>query len=179
MASNDAASLAKACKAIKLMLVDCDGVLTDGRIIHASDGTELKCFSTKDGMGVNLWQRAGFAFGIITGGTSEVVKKRARDLCCDEVHQGILKKNEVVEEILERRGLKPKNVVYIGDDVNDLPVLPLVGLFMAPADSTRHVLEKAHHVLGCSGGRGAVREAIEIILSQKGILDELVSGYVG
>ena len=167
----------KACKNIKLLLFDCDGVLTDGRIVLGNDGIELKFFATLDGMGIKIWHMAGFACGWITGRASSALTKRAHELKFEELHQNIASKNETINEILTRRGLKPEEVAYIGDDINDLPVGTKVGLFFAPANLHPSIKPYADYVLTKEGGQGAIREVVDIILANKGLLDDLVKSF--
>lgn len=170
--------LKKKCSGIKLLLFDCDGVFTDGGIILGSRKNELKIFSTKDGLGISLWQKAGFMCGCITGRTSEALQRRAEELAFDELHQGVGKKREVVRSILKRRKISVSEAAYIGDDLNDLPILGNVGIFFTPADANQEVLKRADWVLASPGGKGAVREVIDLILTSKNMLDSLVRGFL-
>ncbi len=166
-----------ACKNIKLLLFDCDGVLTDGRIVLGNDGIELKFFATLDGMGLKIWHMAGLACGCITGRASGALTKRAQELKFEELHQNIASKNETLREILDRRGLKPEEVAYIGDDINDLPVGTKVGLFFVPANHHPSIRPYADYILSKEGGQGAIREVVDIILNNKGLLDDLVRSF--
>ena len=167
-----------ACKKIKLLLFDCDGVLTDGRVILGSNGFELKNFSTTDGMGAKLWHDAGLACGVVTGRKSEAVSKRAEELHFEEVHQGIAAKGKTLDEILKRRNLKPEEVAYIGDDINDLPLGMRVGLFFAPSDHHKAIRPYVHFILETKGGEGVIREVVDIILTNKGLLEEVLFAYI-
>lgn len=167
-----------ACQKIKILLFDCDGVLTDGRIVLGSNGTELKFFSTSDGMGLKLWRDAGFLSGSITGRASEALSKRAAELKFDELHQGVARKGEVLEEILKRRGIAPDEVAYVGDDLNDLPVGIRAGLFFIPANHHPEIRPYADIVLNASGGYGAIREVVDLILTRKGLMEGLVKSYI-
>lgn len=166
-----------ACKNIKLLLFDCDGVLTDGRIILGNDGIELKFFGTTDGMGLKIWHMAGFAAGCITGRASGALTKRAQELKFEELHQNIANKNETLKEIVTRRGITLDEIAYIGDDINDLPVGTKVGLFFAPANLHPAIKPYVDYILASEGGHGAVREAIDIILSNKGLLEGLIDSF--
>jgi 3-deoxy-D-manno-octulosonate 8-phosphate phosphatase (KDO 8-P phosphatase) len=168
----------EACRKIKMLLFDCDGVLTDGRIILGTDGMELKCFSTTDGMGLKLWKTAGFMSGSITGRSSDALKKRAEELKFDELHQGIAKKGIVLDEILERRKLKAEEVAYIGDDINDLPVGAKVGLFFVPANHHQAIRPYADHILSAEGGHGVIREVVDIILENNELSEKLVADFL-
>ena len=167
-----------ACKKIKILLFDCDGVLTDGRIILGSNKTEYKCFSTVDGMGLKIWKKAGFICGSITGRSSEALEKRAKELSFDELHQGIARKGKVLKEILKRRSLTMEEVAYIGDDINDLPIGANVGLFFVPANHHESVKPYADYILNANGGHGVIREAVDILLSNKGLLKNLIEDFL-
>jgi len=168
----------RACTRIRLLLFDCDGVLTDGRIVLGNGQDELKFFSTKDGMGIALWHKAGHLCGAVTGRSSEALSRRAAELRFDELHQGIGSKAAVIEEIITRRGLRIEETAYIGDDFNDLPAKRRTGLFFAPADAHPVVKLHADYILTCSGGKGAVREAIDLMLTHQGRLEALVDEYL-
>jgi 3-deoxy-D-manno-octulosonate 8-phosphate phosphatase (KDO 8-P phosphatase) len=163
---------------ISFLLFDCDGVLTDGRIIHGSDGAELKCFSTKDGMGIALWKKAGFPCGCITGRSSEALRKRAEELHFNELFEGVTDKHRILLELEAKYSLSPHQFAYIGDDFNDLPMLGRVGLFLAPADAHPEVLRRADVVLRQNGGRGAVREAIDLLLREKNLMEHLLEQFL-
>jgi len=168
----------EACKKIKMLLFDCDGVLTDGRIVLGSNGSEMKFFSTVDGLGIKLWHDAGLMAGSITGRSSEALEKRATELKFEELHQGIALKGKVLAEILERRNLKAEEVAYIGDDVNDLPVGTRVGLFFAPANHHPSIRPYTDYVLDAEGGHGVIREVVDIILGHKGLMENLIRKYI-
>jgi 3-deoxy-D-manno-octulosonate 8-phosphate phosphatase (KDO 8-P phosphatase) len=172
------AGFVDACKKIRMLLFDCDGVLTDGRIVLGNNGTELKFFSTCDGIGMNLWKKGGFSCGVISGRSSEALSQRARELKFDELHQGSMSKGEVLADIMQRRGLEAEEIAYIGDDLNDLPVGTKVGLFFVPANHSLAIRPYADYILSTSGGHGAVREAIDLILGHKGLLEQLVQSYI-
>ncbi len=154
-------------KKIKLLLLDVDGVLTDGSIILDSAGTEIKAFHVRDGHGIKMAQRAGITIGIITGRRSEVVNIRARELGIDEVYQGALEKIGVFDSILAKYGLRDDEAAYIGDDVVDLDIFRRAGLSAAVADCDPSVKGSVHMVTKAPGGRGAVREVINLILAAR------------
>ncbi|MHB8096021.1 MAG: KdsC family phosphatase [Candidatus Aminicenantales bacterium] len=156
---------------ISLILMDVDGTLTDGTLIVTSEGEELKTYHVRDGLGILLARLAGLDLGIITGKTSKGLEKRAERLRITELHQGALDKPRVLREILERRGLPPEQVAYIGDDVGDLAVMKTVGLAGAVADAHPEVREHCQFISGFAGGHGAVREFIEFILKAQGKWD--------
>ena len=160
-------------KKIKMLLLDVDGVLTDGRIILDNQGNELKAFHVRDGHGIKLAQRAGIILGIITGRKAEVVNVRARELGIEEVHQGSLKKIIVYESLLAKYGLCDGQIAYMGDDVVDVDIMKRVGLAIAVADCDPAVRPFADWITRNCGGCGAVREAINFILASQGMKQDL------
>ncbi len=162
---------------IKLLLLDVDGVLTDGRIIYDAQGNELKAFDVKDGHGLKMVQRAGIQVGIITGRSSEVVRRRAAELGIEIVYQGALQKLVPYREILAQHDLTDEQVAYIGDDIVDLPILQRVGFSATVADAVPDVLPLVDYVATRSGGRGAVREVCDLLLRATGSWDELTARY--
>ena len=165
------------CKQIELVLSDVDGVLTDGGVIFDNQGIEIKRFHVRDGLGIKLWQRAGFPFGVVTARNSHIVKMRAAELGVDIVRQGFEQKLPIVKEIVEERGLTLEAVCYIGDDLTDLPVLKSVGLAVGVADAVAEVRAAAHYVTKTPGDSGAVRETIETILKARKRWDDLIQKY--
>ncbi len=164
-------------KDIRLLLLDVDGVLTDGTIIYTHGGGESKGFNTQDGFGLRILQDAGVEVGLITARTSEAVNRRAADLRLKYVYQGTGGKLQVYDEILRKSGLLPQQTAYMGDDWLDLPLLARVGLALAPANCVEEVRQRAHYVTSRKGGRGAVREACDLILEAKGQLAEFLQKY--
>lgn len=162
---------------IKLLLLDVDGVMTDGRIIYGNDGEEVKAFDVKDGHGLKLIQRAGIKVGIITGRQSRIVEKRAAELGIDIVYQGAKVKLEPFQEILEKLSLSPEEIAYVGDDVVDLPVMRKVGFAATVADAVEDVKPYADMVTTRCGGRGAVREICDFILKESGRWAEVAQRY--
>ncbi len=169
--------LEQRCGQIELILADVDGVLTGGQIIFDNNGVETKQFHIRDGMGIKLWQRAGYRCGLITGRSSHIVKIRAAELEVELVRQTAEDKLPIAQEILESLGLEPRQVCYIGDDLPDLPVMRAVGLGVAVADACSEVREAAHYVTELHGGDGAVRETIEMILKAQRRWDDLIQKY--
>ena len=165
-------------KEIRLLLLDVDGVLTDGSIVYGDSGTELKAFNIKDGFGIRLLREAGVEVGIITARRSEAVERRAQDLKLAHVYQGVGNKIEAFAEILAAQKLIPQQVAYMGDDWLDLPLLSRVGLAATVADGVAEVKAVAHYVTRQAGGRGAVRELCELIIEAKGLRDELLARYL-
>src|SRR6187401_861596 len=171
-------NLSDACRRIELILSDVDGVLTDGGIWYDNQGIELKGFHIRDGLGIKLWQRAGFKFGLLTARTSHIVKLRAGELAIDIVRQGFEDKLPAAQEIIASSGLTPERVCYIGDDLTDLPVIRHVGLGVAVADAAEEVRNSAALVTTLPGGRGAVRELVETILKAKGRWEDVIHRYI-
>ena len=167
------------CQQVELVLSDVDGVLTDGGIIFNNQGIESKKFHVRDGLGIHLWQRAGFKFGILTARSSHIVRVRAAELGIEIVRQGFHDKLPTAQDIMGEAGLAPEQVCYIGDDLTDLPVMRHVGLAVAVVDAVAEVREAAAHVTRLSGGQGAVRETLELLLKAKGRWDEIVRRYGG
>ncbi len=150
---------------IKWILMDVDGTLTDGTLLVFPDGEELKTYHVRDGLGILLAHLAGLKTGIITGKTSKPLEIRSKRLQVAELHQGILDKKRVLEDILERYGLTDREVAFIGDDLGDLEIIKSVGFAAAVADAHDVIKEHSHFICQNRGGRGAVREFIEFILS--------------
>ncbi|MEN8142927.1 MAG: HAD family hydrolase [Thermodesulfobacteriota bacterium] len=163
---------------IRLLLLDVDGVLTDGSIIFLPDGVETKAFSTRDGLGIRLLQEAGVEVGIITARTSEVVQRRAENLGITCLYQGAGAKREVYERIIGEKGLDPGQVAYMGDDWLDLPVMTRVGFAATVADGAPEVCEIAHYVTEKPGGKGAVREVCDLIIEVQGSHGKLLKQYL-
>lgn len=165
-------------KEIQLLLLDVDGVLTDGSLVYSGNSAESKSFNTQDGFGLRLLQEAGIEVGIITARQSEVVARRANELKIRYIYQGMRNKNDALKEILRASGYRPFQVAYMGDDWLDLVLLQQVGLAIAPANGVREVKEIAHFVTERQGGSGAVREACELILAAKNLVAELLQKYM-
>jgi len=163
---------------IQLLLLDVDGVMTDGSIIIGSDGQEFKRFSAQDGMGITMAKRAGLKIGIITGRHSPAVSRRAEELEIDEVFQGNRNKLEAYQHLRRKYNLRDEEIAYIGDDLGDLAIMSRVGMAVAVANGVTEVKEKAHYVTERPGGAGAVREVIELILELKGIREEVIASIV-
>ena len=170
------AALPKA-KAVQLLLLDVDGVLTDGSITYGSGDLETKSFNTQDGLGIRLLQESGVAVGIITARTSEAVTRRVRDLHISQVYQGKSDKLIVFEEILKQTGLRPPQTAYMGDDWMDLPILNRVGFAAAPANAVVEIKQRVHYTTERPGGRGAVREICDLILEARGQLHRMLAQF--
>ncbi|MCG2726007.1 MAG: HAD hydrolase family protein [Elusimicrobia bacterium] len=159
-------------KKIELLLMDVDGVLTDGKMyfIPQANGKtrEFKAFNALDGIGVRMLALFNISCGIITGRESEDAEERARLLAMKYAYQGFLSKIKPLEEILKDSGIKPENTAYIGDDLTDIPALRKVGLACAPKNAVKEVKEVAHFITEKAGGEGAVREVCDLILKSRG-----------
>jgi 3-deoxy-D-manno-octulosonate 8-phosphate phosphatase (KDO 8-P phosphatase) len=165
-------------KKISLLLLDVDGVMTDGRIIIDNNGVESKMFDVKDGHGIKLLQRAGIAVGIITGRNSLVVEHRVAELGIEILYQGAKDKLIPFREILSQRGISEQEIAYVGDDVVDLPILLRVGFSATVADAVAEVKERVDYVAERCGGRGAVREICDHILQQSGRWPDVMDRYL-
>jgi 3-deoxy-D-manno-octulosonate 8-phosphate phosphatase (KDO 8-P phosphatase) len=166
------------CARIKLLLMDCDGVLTDGRIWLFENGEEQKGFHTRDGLGIYLWHSAGFKSGIISGRTSSAVERRAHELGMSFIHQGGVDKHQAYRETLAQAGLRSEEVAYVGDDLNDIPLMMRSGLGVAVADAAAEARVRAHYVTKAAGGQGVIREVVELILESQGRWEDLVKHFL-
>ena len=155
-------------KAIRLLVLDVDGVLTDGRLVYGPAGEELKVFHVQDGLAIVGAQRSALAVAVISGRASPAVSRRMADLGVLEVHQGTDDKEAVLDALLRRQRVTPRETAYMADDLPDLPLLRRVGLALAPANAAAEVKRVAHWVGRRAGGEGAVREAVEAILKARG-----------
>jgi 3-deoxy-D-manno-octulosonate 8-phosphate phosphatase (KDO 8-P phosphatase) len=163
---------------VSLLLLDCDGVLTDGRITLIGEADEQKSFHTRDGHGLVMLHRAGLRSGIISGRASTAVVRRAADLQITFLRQGSLNKIEAFEQLLAEADVDPANVCFVGDDVVDIPLMRRSGFAVAVADGSVDTRAAAHYVTRLPGGFGAVREVCELILKAQGKWDELMKRYL-
>ena len=163
---------------IKLLLMDCDGVLTDGRIWALESGEDQKAFHTRDGLGIELLHRAGLKSGIISGRVSGAVERRARGLGMSFIWLGREDKLQAFAETLAQAGVTNEQVAFVGDDLNDIPLMLQSGLAVAVADAAAETREHAHYVTTARGGRGAIREVVELILKSQGLWEDLVRRYL-
>ncbi len=154
---------------IKLLVFDVDGCLSDGSIIYGVGLDEYKAFNVKDGLAISSWNRVGFKSAIITGRESKIVQRRSRELGITYLFQGVEDKRAAVEEILEKEGLEWESVAAIGDDLNDISMLKKVGWSFTPFDGVDVVKKSVKTVLETRGGRGAVREMIDMIVEKEGL----------
>jgi 3-deoxy-D-manno-octulosonate 8-phosphate phosphatase (KDO 8-P phosphatase) len=158
--------------------LDVDGVLTNNQLIFGNDGEILKIFHSQDGLGIAAAHKAGLKTAIITGRNSEMVRRRGEELKIGDLYQGSMDKVAALNELLGKHELTLDNIAYVGDDLNDLPVLSRAGLACAVANAVPEVKARAHYVASREGGRGAVREIIEYILKAQGKWDWVVEQYM-
>ena len=163
-------------KKIKLLILDVDGVLTDSRIIYDNYGDELKCFNVYDGFGMTLLYRAGIRSAILTAKKTNIVMRRAKDMRVAKVYSGY-KKLEIYEKAIKKFKVKDEEVCFVGDDFIDLPVLKRVGLSVAPSEAIEEVKNSCHYITKKSGGKGAVREVVEMILKSQRLWYNVTSEY--
>jgi len=173
----DPADLERRLARVQLLLLDVDGVLTDGGVTWSNEGVEAKTFHIRDGLGLRLWQRSGCRAGIVTGRSSHVVQLRAEELGIGIVRQGVDDKLEAAAAIVAECGLSWEQTAFMGDDLPDLPVVMRSGVGLAVADACPEVRAAAALVTGLPGGRGAVREAIERMLRARGSWEAIVARY--
>lgn len=153
---------------IKLIILDVDGCLTDGRIVYSNSYEESKHFNVQDGLGIKSWLRLGGLVAIITGRTSKIVEHRAKELGITSLYQGVDDKYTVMQELLKQHNLSSDEVAAIGDDMNDYKMLLHVRKSFTPYNGAKDIKNIANHILTCKGGDGAVREMIEILLEENG-----------
>ena len=165
--------IAKASK-IKALFFDVDGVLTDGKIIYNNEGMETKEFNVKDGQIIQHLRNAKILTGVITGRDAQVVRNRCEELKIDLHHHGVKEKGKLFDQLLQEHGLQPQEVAYIGDDINDLPILTKCGLSATPADGHYQVKSRVGLVLKQKGGYGALRELADLILEAQGRYEEMI-----
>lgn len=159
---------------IKAIFFDVDGVLTDGKIIYDDNGKEIKTFHVRDGLIISYLKKAGILTGAISGRESAAVSRRFAELKIDFCHQGIVDKAMVFEKLMVHYKLKAKEVAFIGDDLNDLPVFRLAGLAVCPADTYHYIKEKADLVTYARGGEGVLREVADLVLEARGFFEKWV-----
>lgn len=164
-------------KRIKLLLLDVDGVLTDGSIVYDDKGVETKAFNIKDGLGIRMLMEAGVQVGIITGRTSKALYHRCNNLGISLIFDGVRDKPDVLEGIVAQTGILAEQIAYIGDDLVDLPLLRKVGLSIAVADAHEMVRENVDMVTAAKGGAGAAREACEAILKAQGLWEKALERF--
>ena len=171
------AEIRKRVEAVKLLVLDVDGVMTDGRLYYHDDGTEAKAFDVRDGHGIKMLKQAGIETVLISGRSSPLVEKRAADLGIKDVVQGVRDKVPVLEKLLSEKKVGIEETAYVGDDVVDLPVMNRVRFAVAVADASEYLFDIAHYVTLAQGGKGAVREVAELILGVQNKWDKVAQVY--
>ena len=154
---------------IELIVLDVDGTMTDSRITYSENGDEIKSFNVKDGLAIASWRKLGKQVAIITGRSSQIVARRAKELHIEHFYQGVHNKKEVLENLLEKLDLTMENVAVIGDDLNDLKMLKSAQISFVPRDASAYVDKIATVILSKKGGDGAVREMIEYLIIKEGL----------
>lgn len=163
---------------IELLLLDVDGVLTDAGIIYSDSGEQIKKFNAKDGLGIKLLMEAGVKVGIITGLSSKALEHRCQKLGISLLFAGIENKSKVLKSIVSQTGIHPENMVFVGDDLIDLPVMKQVGVSFCVADACDDVKRHCDIITNLKGGHGAVREVCEYILKAKGLWSNILNRYL-
>lgn len=163
---------------IRLIVLDVDGCLTDGKIIYSSDGSETKNFNVKDGLAISSWIRMGNHVAIITGRNSKIVETRANELGVKYLFQSVKDKEKVLKELIDSLGLKYYEIGAIGDDLNDFKMLSKVGRSFTPKDGVKEIRELVNTVLTCNGGDGAVREMIDILVDESDLREQFMAVWL-
>lgn len=163
---------------IRLIVLDVDGCLTDGKIIYSSDGSETKNFNVKDGLAISSWIRMGNHVAIITGRNSKIVETRANELGVKYLFQSVKDKEKVLKELIDSLGLKYYEIGAIGDDLNDFKMLSKVGRSFTPKDGVKEIRELVDTVLTCNGGDGAVREMIDILVDESDLREQFMAVWL-
>lgn len=169
--------IAQRASRVSVLLIDVDGVLTDGRIVYANYGDELKFFDVQDGAGLVFWNRVGLKSAIITARTSKLLKRRAKEMRIDFLAQGKLVKLPTYEQMLKRFRVNHEQVCVVADDLMELPMLHRAGFAVAVANAVPEVKAISHYVTQRAGGKGAVREVVELILKAKGLWEQVLQRY--
>jgi len=163
---------------IKLIILDVDGCLSDGKLIYSAESIESKNFNVKDGLGITTWLKIGNDVAVITGRKSEIVKKRISELGIPHLYQGIRDKRKVMSELLNTLGLEPSEVAVIGDDLNDYSMLKYAQRSFTPNDGVAKIKKTVNTVLTKNGGDGAVREMIDILVAENNQIDDFLSVWI-
>ncbi len=163
---------------IKLLVLDVDGCLSDGKITYTQEGIESKSFNIKDGLGISTWVKIGNQVAIITGRNSTIVEKRAKELGIQHLFQGIHDKERVLKELVSSLGLEMREVGAIGDDLNDLQMLQLAGRSFTPNNGVKEIQNRVDTTLSCNGGDGAVREMIDILIDENNQRDAFMAVWI-
>jgi 3-deoxy-D-manno-octulosonate 8-phosphate phosphatase (KDO 8-P phosphatase) len=177
MGEKASAELAARCAPIELLVVDVDGVLTDGAIVIDDHGVESKHFHVRDGLAYSLWHKAGKHSAILSGRKADVVARRAAELKIERLAQGLADKGKPFVALLAELGLEARQACFVGDDLVDLPVLRAAGLAACPSDAVVEVRDAAHLITGTIGGRGVIREVVEVILKAQGLWHDLCCSF--
>ena len=162
---------------IECLLLDVDGVMTDGGLLYGDDGQEYKRFHARDGFGLRLWRSNNLSLAMVTARRSGVVEHRANELGVDELHQGVTDKLKVIQEISERLAISPRNMAFMGDDMVDYRAMQFAGMALTVADAYPAICQLADWTSNYPGGNGAVREACELLLYSKGLLEPTLANY--
>jgi 3-deoxy-D-manno-octulosonate 8-phosphate phosphatase (KDO 8-P phosphatase) len=165
-------------KKLKLLILDVDGVLTDGRLFFDNQGNEYKCFHARDGHGIKLLRQTGVEVAVISGRKSNSVALRMQSLGIEHVYQGFENKIAALDEIIEKTGIMPEQIAHVGDDLLDLPIMTRVGLAIAVNDANFAVKQRADWCTDLPGGLGAVREVCDFIMQAQGSFDDVLSQYL-
>ena len=163
---------------IKLIVLDVDGCLSDGRLIYSADAVESKNFNVKDGLGISTWIKMGNQVAIITGRNSKIVQQRAEELGVQHIYQGIKDKDRVIKETVDSLGLHSYEIGAIGDDLNDYNMLSLAGRSFTPKDGIKEIRKIVNTVLSSNGGDGAVREMIDILVDENDQREEFMAVWI-
>ncbi len=162
---------------VKLLLLDVDGVLTDGRLYYTSEGEEIKVFHVRDGLGIKLAQRAGIRVGVISGRKSQALLKRLEELQIEEIHLGHNQKLPLLEDLIKGLSLDFEEIAFVGDDYVDLPILKRVGFPVVVKDAPEELKKHALYITKAKGGEGAVREVVELLLKLRDQWEEVIKDY--
>ena len=171
--------LVRRARELDWLLLDVDGVLTDGRLYYGPDGEAMKVFDVRDGLALRLARHAGIKVGILSGRSSPALERRARELVLDAIICGSEDKMEGFQDFLAEKRAAPARVAYVGDDLQDLAVMGRCGLAFAPADAAEEVRAAAHRTLARPGGRGVAREAVELLLRARGEWNSILARFAG
>jgi len=163
---------------VRMILLDVDGVLTDGKIYLGNNDEEFRTFFVRDGLAIRMGQSAGLRFGIVSGRNSPLVERRARELDIENIHQGVQDKGERLERIVAETGLKAEQICFVGDDLIDVPAMRRAGLAACPADGCEETRQFAHYICDNKGGHGAVREVVDLVLRATGRWDEVMQRFL-
>lgn len=175
---SDREDIAAKIKLVRLLILDVDGIMTDGSIVYDNEGGETKTFNVRDGHGIKLMMKAGLSLALITARSSRAVSRRADELGITLVYQGTSDKLSAFKEILEETSLEQGQTAYMGDDIIDIPVLKRVGFSVTVPDAANEVKERVDYITEKRGGRGAVREVVEMILKEQGKWEGVIKDYL-